>query len=196
MMWLGQPLLLLAVAEWVTDLLPLSYHGVACLALGPRAECTNPLWYVKQLFLGAENLPIQGCLSRVNCKCFSSGLPEILCRISECNQSIMTTQSTMREWAPALATCSRTPHTWPWDHFLCFCVTLDDFVLPGKHWGALTCYNPREVQLYLLKLKEKKSSKHFTEQSAALGCHWHPVEIPADTPGLIAPSTWAKLRLK
>lgn len=36
MMWLGQPLLLLAVAEWVTDLLPLSYHGVACLALGPR----------------------------------------------------------------------------------------------------------------------------------------------------------------
>lgn len=54
------------------------------LLLGLRSRSrthTHPLQYVKQLGLGAESPPIQGCFSRVNCK-ESSYLPELLRRTS------------------------------------------------------------------------------------------------------------------
>lgn len=71
---------LLAVVEGVIDLKSLSgwsHHWVSCLTWGQGAEHTHPLQYIKQLGLRAAILPIQGCLSRMNCKQSSSYLPEL-----------------------------------------------------------------------------------------------------------------------
>ena len=74
-MWFGHHFFffffLLAVAEGVIDLKYLSgwsHHWVSCLTWGQGAEHTHPLQYIKQLSLRAAILPIQGCLSRMNCK--------------------------------------------------------------------------------------------------------------------------------
>lgn len=81
------------------------------------------------------------------------------------NQARLATQSSMEEGAPA-----------PTTHRSVFFVSRSvTFLLTCKHWGALKLYNP-SVTIYF-KTKGKKSSKHFTEQSAALGCHWYPVRI-------------------
>lgn len=59
------------------------------------------------------------------------------------------------EMRPALAMQWRTPCRRPCIIFCAFVSRLMTFLFSCKHWGALKCYNPSEVQLYILKLKEK-----------------------------------------
>lgn len=167
----GSPFLLVAEAEWVTELksvpppslllgllsrsrmhTPLIIHGAAPSwgrHFANSRVCLKGKLYI--ILLLSPRTPAQDFKMQVR-------LPPTAARRSEPLRSPCRTG--LRAHALGTAGCALCHARW----------------LFSQHANTAVQLNgTAQVQLYILKLKGKKSSKHFTEQSAALGCHWYPV---------------------